>query len=214
MTPSAAFAAWNALSGNVVPCAVRGFSPTSISSNANSICQSFAAARSTPSVAVVISGPMPSPCMTQKRIGAAFGRGMIAVSSYPSPEMGGSTRNARRGGVISRYVAKNPPDRYAPSRCFASAFVENGDRRSPMLPLAGRERVSIPGIRLRDERIGVCLVEIDFRTRNAGIERLEHLVGGLGGFLGKAAVGRIGVVVRGDRLHEHGLVAQRVFLRH
>jgi hypothetical protein len=49
-----------------------GFSPTSTWSKASSIPHFAAAARSTSSVAAVISGPMPSPCMTQRRSGEVF----------------------------------------------------------------------------------------------------------------------------------------------
>src|SRR5262249_52329569 len=70
------FAASNVLSGNVVPCVESGFRPTSCSSNVNSICQTLAAARSTASVAAVISGEMPSPFSTQRRTGDVLGVGI------------------------------------------------------------------------------------------------------------------------------------------
>src|SRR3954468_24383553 len=80
MTPSAALAASNAVSGNVVPDAASGCRPTATSSKAKSMCQSLADARNTASVAWVISGPMPSPCMTQRRTGDVLGE--FAIESF------------------------------------------------------------------------------------------------------------------------------------
>ena len=69
MMPSAAFAVSNALSGNVVPCAAERLQPDFDFIEANSICHLRAAARSTSSVAAMISGEMPSPFITQRRMG-------------------------------------------------------------------------------------------------------------------------------------------------
>src|SRR5258708_1249980 len=67
---------------------------------------------------------------------------------------------------------------------------------------------SMPRVRRVDEFVGVGLGEIDLGGLYVRIERLQYLVGSLGGVLQEAAVGRIGVVVGLDRLDEQRLVAQ------
>ena len=98
---------------------------------------------------------------------------MIAAASDPSPESGGTARASRRGGVSS-LRRKDPHPTAA---------------RLPPFRREVGQWVSIPRIRLVDEPVRVGLRQVDRRALHVGIERLEHLVGGLGGFAGEAAVG-------------------------
>jgi hypothetical protein len=66
----------NESSGKVVPRALSAASPIGTSSNARLSGSRRSSACSTSSVAALISGPMPSPCMTTRRTGAVvFGVG-------------------------------------------------------------------------------------------------------------------------------------------
>src|SRR5688572_5332508 len=66
MTPSASCTALKDASGSVVPCARIAASPIGTVVNFRPSPNASSAARNTPSVAAVISGPMPSPSITTR----------------------------------------------------------------------------------------------------------------------------------------------------
>src|SRR5215472_4523802 len=99
MTPSAALARANDWSDSVDPCVRRPARPIGASSNARLRSKARSAAARTASVAAVISGPMPSPAMTTRRM-AEFERSIGMVRRFlgfaSRPHAGRLDRHAAR----------------------------------------------------------------------------------------------------------------------
>ena len=136
-TPSAALARANDSSGSVEPSARRPPRPIGASSNARLGPKARSAAASTASVAAVISGPMPSPAITARRM-AELERSDGTVISFLGLEFarGGSfslsKRKARRG-LIGRGGPSCPAQRYASAFFTRSGDIGKARRRLPVI---------------------------------------------------------------------------------